>query len=122
EAAKGGWSDAAVRPVNARDQADARGKPPDPVRFEGPHLRAEMGRDPGPRGRARRPAVSEPPPVVRRVALSGPRGPHAETGDPGRGDRRHERSAAELREIATAGAGERQDRKSTRLNSSHGSI
>src|SRR3989442_13971983 len=81
----------------------------DPVRLEGPDPRAEMGRDPGPRDRARRPAVSESSPVVRRVAVSGPRGPHAEAGDPGRGDRGHERSAAELREAPTAGAGERQD-------------
>src|SRR5207249_1437898 len=109
EAAKASGADGAVRPVYTRHQADARGKPPDPVRFEGSHLRAEMGRDEGPRGRARRPAVSEPSPLVRRVTVSGPRGSYAETRDPGRRDRRHERSAAELRETPTEGAGERED-------------
>ncbi len=79
------------------------------LRFEGPHLRVEVGRNAGARDRARRAPFSESPPELCRVPLSGSRRPHAETCDPRRGDCGHERAAAQFRETAGAGAGERQD-------------
>src|SRR2546425_387633 len=83
-------------PEPPRHQADARGEPRDSLRLEGPHLRAEVGRHAGARDRARRTPLSKPPPELRRVPLSGPRRSHAESRHPRRGDRGHERAAAQF--------------------------
>src|SRR5213593_1673883 len=122
EAAKASGTDGAIRPVSPRHQADARGEPRDSLRFEGSHLRAEVGRHPGARDRARRASLSKPAAELRRVPLSGPRGPHAETRDPRRGDRGHERAAAQFRETPGAGASERQDQGRVSCKDSSGHV